>query len=173
MDDELPEAAGLVRRARRHARLSQVELALRAGLPQSVISAYENGRREPSLGTLRKLVDATGQRLTVDVVPTRPLGLPDTPRGRLLKRHRSEIHEIAARYGVTNLRVFGSVARGDDGPDSDVDIVADLPDDLSLLGLAAVQHELSDLLGVRVEMAPARSLKPRIAAEVVREAVVL
>lgn len=172
-DEEVPEAAGLVRRARRHARLSQVELALRAGLPQSVISAYENGRREPSLATLRKLVNASGQQLTVDVVPTRPVGLPDTPRGRLLKRHRSEIRDIAARRGARDPRVFGSVARGDDGPESDIDVAIEIPDDFTLIDLVGLARELTELLGVRVDVVPARSLRPGVAAGLEADGVAL
>lgn len=167
------EAARLLREARRHSRLSQMELALAAGIAQSVISAYENGHREPSLNTLRRLVNATGQRLTIDIVPTRPLGLPDTPRGRLLRRHRSAIQEIAARYGASNIRVFGSVARGDDGPDSDIDLAADIPQDFSLVDLSGLGREVSELLDVEVDLVPTRSLRPHIAAELGREGVPL
>jgi hypothetical protein len=76
-----------------------------------VVSAYENGHREPSLPTLRHLVEATGQQLSIEIRSDRaPVGLPDTPRGHLLRRRRAEIHRIADRYGVSSLRVFGSVA---------------------------------------------------------------
>lgn len=169
----IPESARLLRRARQQARLSQVELALRAAVAQPVISSYENGHREPSLATLRRLVEATGQRLTVDVVRTRPLGLPDTPRGRALRRHRRAIRGIAARYGATNLRVFGSVVRGDDGPDSDIDIAADLPDDVSLVGLAGFVREIADLVNGKVDLIPARSLRPSVAADLEREGIPL
>lgn len=167
------EAARLLRRARQQSRLSQTELALLAGIAQSVVSAYENGRREPSLATLRRLVDATGQRLTIDIVATRPLGLPHTPRGELLRRRRAAVREIAAQYGATNLRVFGSVARGDDGPDSDIDIAADLPDSTSLFDLAGLRNDLSDLLEASVDVVPTRSLRPGVAADVERDAVAL
>jgi len=54
----------VLRGARLSARLSQTDLARRAGVPQSVVSAYENGRREPSLSTLRRLVESTGNHST-------------------------------------------------------------------------------------------------------------
>jgi uncharacterized protein len=60
-------AGGLLRRARVGAGLSQAELAFRAGIAQSVISAYEAGRRQPSLPTLARLIDAAGCDLVVDI----------------------------------------------------------------------------------------------------------
>jgi predicted nucleotidyltransferase len=49
------------------------------------------------------------------------------PIGRIVRARRRELVEVAASHGASNLRVFGSVARGDDRPDSDVDLLADLP----------------------------------------------
>jgi predicted transcriptional regulator len=65
-------AGGLLRRARVGAGLSQAELAFRAGVAQSVISAYEAGRRQPSLPTLARLIDAAGCDLVVDIQPQPP-----------------------------------------------------------------------------------------------------
>jgi transcriptional regulator with XRE-family HTH domain len=63
-----PESAGsLLRQARKGAGLSQEELAARAGVTQSVISAYESGRRQPAIPTLAALIDAAGYELVVDV----------------------------------------------------------------------------------------------------------
>ena len=66
----------------------------------------------------------------------------------------------AAAHGVRNLRVFGSVARGEDRPDSDVDLLADLPPGLSLFGLGRVEADLETILGTRVDLIPAADLKP-------------
>lgn len=165
------EAARLLRRARLLSRLTQSELACRAGVPQSVVSAYESGRRQPSLPTLRRLIEASGQALTVEVVPARLLGLPDTARGRALRRHRSAVRGVAARHGATNVRLFGSVARGDDEPGSDIDLVVDLPATTSLLELIALRRELTELLHTSVDVVPARSLRPEVAATVEREAI--
>jgi uncharacterized protein len=168
-----PEAARLLRRARQQAQLSQVELALRAAVAQPVISAYENGHRDPSISTLRKLIEATGQRLVIDVVQARPVGLPNTPRGLLLRRRRSALHRVAERHGISNLRVFGSVARGEDGPLSDVDIAADIPESTSLIDLARAAREMSETLGVEVDLVPARALRPPVAEMLSQEGVVL
>ena len=119
-------AGTLLRRARQSAGLSQVELAARAGVAQSVISAYEAGRRQPSLPTLTALIDATGYELTVGIRrPPRRLGRLSGPVGRRLRARRREVIATAAAHGVANLRVFGSVTRGEDRPDSDVDLLVD------------------------------------------------
>lgn len=64
------EAGTIIRAVRRRGGLTQAELARRAGTSQPVISAYEHGRRDPTLGTLRKLVKAGGERLQVGAVAT-------------------------------------------------------------------------------------------------------
>lgn len=167
------EAARLVRRARELSRLTQSELARRAGVPQSVISTYESGQRQPSLPTLRRLIEASGQRLTVDVTPVPPPNTPDTSVRRALRRHRDAIRRMTGRYGGTNVRLFGSVARGDDDQNSDIDLVVDFPANTSLLQLIALRRELTELLGAPVDVVPARSLRPEIVAEVEREAISL
>jgi predicted nucleotidyltransferase len=72
-----------------------------------------------------------------------------------------------------NLRVFGSVARGEDRPDSDVDLLADLPPGLSLFGLGRVEANLEAILGSRVDLIPAADLKPGVRAQAERDLVAL
>ena len=91
----------------------------------------------------------------------------------MLRTNREAIHAIAARHGASNLRVFGSVARGDTNADSDVDVLIDLDDGRSLFDLIAVKLDLEDLFGCKVDVGTARSLKPRIADRVLREALPL
>jgi len=79
----------------------------------------------------------------------------------------------AAAHDVTNLRVFGSVARGQDRPDSDVDLLADLPPGMGLLGLGRVQADLEAILGSRVDLIPAGDLKPDVGARAERDLVAL
>ncbi|MCC5953143.1 MAG: helix-turn-helix domain-containing protein [Acidimicrobiia bacterium] len=168
-------SAALLRAARQDARLSQTDLAARAGVAQSVISAYESGRREPSLPTLIRLVEATGHELTIDVVAAseRTLGLPCTPLGRRLRQRRKAIIRAAEDRRAHNVRVFGSVARGDDIESSDVDMLVDLEKGVGLLDLIGLERELAELLGVDVDVVPADSLKPRIREQIEREAVPL
>lgn len=168
-------AGDLIRRARLQAGMSQAELARRAGVAQPVISAYEGGRREPGLEMLRKLVEASGHDLsiTLDRRPDRPRGLPDTPRGRKLRRHRRALIDMAARCDATNLRVFGSVARGEDAPSSDVDLLVDLGPRVGLLKLIGLELEMEELLGVDVDLIPASGLKPGLRDRVLAEAIPL
>jgi hypothetical protein len=165
----------MLRAARRAARLSQTELARRAGVAQPVISAYESDRREPSLVMLAKLVEATGYRLAVEVVPgPRPVqGLPDTRLGRRLRRHRRAVIEIAGRRGASEVRVFGSVARGEDTEASDIDLLVDLDEGVGVVSLAGLRRELTEVLGVEVDVVPVVALKPGIRDEVLAEAIAL
>ena len=74
--------------------------------------------------------------LVVDIQSQPPqLSRLSGPVGRQVRRKRRDLVAAAAAHDVTNLRVFGSVARGEDRPDSDVDLLVDLPPDIGLLGL--------------------------------------
>jgi uncharacterized protein len=174
MASKTTAAGALLRQARRAAGLSQVELAAQAGVAQSVISAYESGHRQPSLPTLADLIEAAGYELTTGIRrPPRRLSRLSGPVGRRLRARRREVVAAAAAHGVTNLRVFGSVARGEDRPDSDVDLLADLPPGMGLLGLGRVQADLEKILGARVDLVPAQDLKPAIRPRAERELVAL
>ena len=168
-------SSSIIREARLRSRLSQADLARRAGVAQSMISAYESDQREHGLKALRRLVEASGYRLSLDLIeiPGRQLGLPDTPLGRRLRRCRRAVVQTAARRGARNVRVFGSVARGEDGQDSDIDLLVDLDVGVGLVGLAGLTRELRDLLGVHVDVVPASSLKPAIRGQAFAEAIAL
>jgi len=167
-------AGALLRKARRQTGLSQVELAMRAGVTQSVISAYESGHRQPAIPALAALVDAAGYELVMDVRrQPRRLGRLSGPVGRRVRRRRHDLIAAAAAHGVRNLRVFGSVARGEDRPDSDVDLLADLPPDLGLFELGRVEAELEAILGSRVDLIPADDLKLGTRERVERDLVAL
>ncbi len=90
-----------------------------------------------------------------------------------MRRHRRDLIAAAAAHGVRNLRVFGSVASGEDRPDSDVDLLADLPPGLSLFGLGRVEADLEAILGTQVGLIPAADLKPGVRARVERDMVAL
>ena len=168
-------AAEVIRWARRRSGLSQAALGRRAGVTQPVISAYESGRREPSLSMLNKLVESAGFDMRVELVPNGdvPPGMPDTPVGRALRRRRRAILQAAERRGATNVRVFGSVARGTDTESSDVDVLVDLPSDVGIVSLIGLEREISEILGREVDVVPAASLKPEVATRALAEAVPL
>ena len=77
----------------------------------------------------------------------------------------------AASRGATNLRVFGSVARGEDTEASDIDLLVDLAPGTGLLGLIGLQRELAELLGKDVDLVPASGLKADVRDAVFAEAI--
>jgi uncharacterized protein len=172
--DSAVTAGTLLRQARKRAGLSQVELANQAGVTQSVISAYESGQRQPSVPALARLIEAAGFELALGVRrPPGRLRRLSGPVGRRVYRHRQDLIAAAAAHGIRNLRVFGSVARGEDRPDSDVDLLADLPPGLSLFGLARAEADLEAILGAHVDLIPAADLKPGVRERAERELVEL
>jgi uncharacterized protein with HEPN domain/transcriptional regulator with XRE-family HTH domain len=131
---DLADAASVLHEARRRAGLTQAELGRRAGVTQSVVSAYESGRRQPSLPVLLRLLRASGHVLDASLVAAEPAGLSG-PLGRRVWQHRHRITAVAASHGVRRVRVFGSVARGTETPGSDVDLLVDLPEGMGLFAL--------------------------------------
>jgi uncharacterized protein len=89
---------------------------------------------------------------------------------RLVKEKRGEILRIASKYGARDVRVFGSVARGEDDPESDVDFLVELEPGRSLLDLGGMQMEFESLLGCRVDVVTVGGLKARMRERVLREA---
>jgi uncharacterized protein len=84
--------------------------------------------------------------------------------------HREEILRIAARHGATNVRVFGSVARGTAGPESDLDLLVDVGPETSSWFPGGLMADLEDLLGCHVDVATEKTLHRRIRDRVVTEA---
>ena len=91
-------------------------------------------------------------------------------REALLKEKREEILRIAARHGARNVRVFGSVARGEADAQSDIDLLVEFEPDRSLLDHAALWLELQELLGCKVDVVSEGGVKARIRDRVLREA---
>lgn len=92
---------------------------------------------------------------------------------QLLHERRSEIFDLAAYYGASNIRIFGSVARGEDDSASDIDLLVDLDPGRSLIDLGGLLMELRELLGVSVDVGTEAMLKARVREQVLREAVPL
>jgi uncharacterized protein len=83
---------------------------------------------------------------------------------------REAILEVAKRYGATNIRVFGSVARGEARPDSDIDFLVDFPPDYTLLDQAGLVAALRNLLGRHVEIANAAYLRDEMRDSILADA---
>jgi predicted nucleotidyltransferase len=95
------------------------------------------------------------------------------PTGRLVATHWDDLHEVLRRHGVTNARLFGSVARGDDHEGSDVDILVDFAPGTTLFGVLKIQDELESILGVEVDLIPDSGLKDRVRVRVQRDKIAL
>jgi len=93
--------------------------------------------------------------------------------GALLKEKREDILRIAAKHGARNVRVFGSVVRGEARPDSDVDFLVDMEPGRTLLDMGGLLMDLRDALGQEVDVVTERGLKTRIRERVLKEAMPL
>ncbi|MBI4963489.1 MAG: nucleotidyltransferase family protein [Desulfomonile tiedjei] len=91
----------------------------------------------------------------------------------LLNRKREEILRVAARHGAGNVRIFGSVARGESDEKSDLDLLVTMEAGRSLLDHAALLIELQDLLGCEVDVVSEKGLRPRMRERVLKEAIPL
>lgn len=96
-----------------------------------------------------------------------------TPLSRKLVAHRSALIEAAERRHARDIRVFGSVARGQDSTGSDVDLLVTLDRDAKPLDLVSLACDAEDLLGVRVDVGTVESLRPHLRADVLADVVVL
>jgi uncharacterized protein len=125
-----------VRYRRRALGLTQTDVAARAKMAQSNLAAIEAGRRGAGPQTMARLRAALSARPSV-----------------LLDRNRAAVLDAARRHRVKNVRVFGSVARGDDRPGaSDVDLLVELPDDRSVAAYLEFADEASRILTVPVDV---------------------
>ncbi|HLR56577.1 MAG TPA: helix-turn-helix domain-containing protein [Beutenbergiaceae bacterium] len=145
-----------IRAVRLAAGMGQSELARLANVSQPNLSAYENGRRTPSAAVLERITRALQVR----------------PSARL-EQHREAVHTAVAAHHARAPRVFGSVARGEDAPGSDLDILVDFTDRASLLDEVGLRVELTDLLGVSVDVIAADTLRGEFRERVLRESVPL
>jgi len=89
----------------------------------------------------------------------------------ILQNHRDDILRIATQYGASNVRVFGSVARGEARPESDIDVLIHLETGRSLLDIVAIKQELEELLGRKVDVLTESSLSPYLREQILMEAI--
>ena len=120
---------------RRRAGLTQNQLADLSGVAQPNIAAYENGTRRPSAKMLARLAAAAKPRPSL-----------------VLAKHRATIERIARQHKALDVKVFGSAARGDDLPGSDIDLLVRFAADASLFDQVGLAQDLEDALGVGVDV---------------------
>lgn len=87
-----------------------------------------------------------------------------------LQLHRERIRKIALAHRVTNVRVFGSVVNGNDGEDSDLDLLVEPTAETTFFDIGAIQHELSELLGISVDVLTPRALPEGYRKQVLNQA---
>lgn len=153
--------------ARRAAGLTQAELAAKLGTTQSAIARLERGEVAPTITTLSRLADTLG--IHFEVAPRSGIVVRETsPRLTLtdLRNRRDELLAIAARHGAHHVRVFGSVARGDARPDSDVDFLVEFEPGRTVLDLSGLILDLEETLGREVHVVEVR--RPSQAADRIR-----
>ncbi len=92
---------------------------------------------------------------------------------RLIRTHRRQILALAAKYGIEDVRVFGSMARGDTNETSDVDLLVTVPEGTSGLALGGLLIDVQDLLQRRTDVVTEQGLHPLIRERVLREAQLL
>lgn len=143
-----------IREERRAAGLSQSQLARAARMSQPNLSAYENGRRVPTPEVVERIRRAVAGRPSVRV-----------------HQHRAAIRALVAEHHAREPRVFGSVARGEDQPGSDVDLLVDFTDEASLLDEIGLRLALTELLQVDVDVVATDALHGAMRERVLREAV--
>lgn len=88
-----------------------------------------------------------------------------------IKAHRQEILDIAKKYGASNIRIFGSVARGEAGHDSDYDFLIELEPGRSAFEIGGLLMDLQDLLGAKVDIVTDKGLNKHIREKVLKEAI--
>jgi predicted nucleotidyltransferase/DNA-binding XRE family transcriptional regulator len=150
--------------------LTQAELAERAGTSQPTIAAYEAGDKVPNVTTLERVLRATGTSLEAR---RSPLGRRQGRLRSLLGERRDQIVELAARHHARNVRVFGSVARGEETDTSDIDLLVDMAPGHSLLDQVRLRRELAELIGVDVDVVTTAGLLERDEGVILDEAVPL
>ncbi|GED11508.1 XRE family transcriptional regulator [Cellulosimicrobium cellulans] len=164
------DTAALIHTARRRANLSQSELARRAGTSQAAVSRYEAGD-SPTVATLERLLGAAGARLHADLKDAPSLDVRGN-RYAQVRRHRAAVRAAARRHGSSRIQLFGSVVRGEDGPDSDIDFLVDIdPREVGLMPMVRLSRELETILGEKVDLASRHVLAEHVAARALTEAI--
>lgn len=92
---------------------------------------------------------------------------------KIIEEKREEILDLAAQHGASNVRIFGSVARGEESEDSDIDFLVDMDEDRSLLDRIGLIQDLGDLLGRKVDVATVKGLRKYFRERILNQAISL
>lgn len=151
--------------------LSQTALAAAAAIDRTALSKIETGRRRVGSAELARIAEAL--KLPFEHFFTEKPANADPDPLATVRSKRGAILRICRRHGAHSPRLFGSIARGQAAPDSDVDFIVEMEQGRSLLDQAALLVELRDLLGRDVDVVTVQGLRDRIRERVLNEAVPL
>lgn len=147
--------------------MSARDLAAKSGVSTSTVTRIERGAINPTVLMLERLLDASGSELVVTARPS-----PRPPTLAALRELRDEIIEVVSSFGGSNVRVFGSVARGEAGAQSDVDLLIDVPAGTGLITLERMAEALEAVVPWPVDVMTSGAARRRM-AHVVDEAMPL
>lgn len=150
--------------------MTQAALARKIGIDRTVLAKIESGSRRIGAIELADLARGLG-------VPIERLfeasGRKPRRIDQVVRSKRAAILRAAKKWGASNVRVFGSVATGTAGPDSDVDFLVDFEPDRGLMAQAGLALELEEILGCKVDLGTPNALCDTIRNRILREAVPL
>lgn len=166
------DAAALLATVRREAGLTQAELAHRAKTSQAMVARYETGAASPTVRTLSRLLRAAGRELVLAGPAITDQPTMRGPVAAQLREHRKEILAAADTVGASNLRIFGSVARGEETPESDIDLLVDFPaEERGLFPLLKLAGEIEAIMGRPVDVAAVEVMAPAVRERALAEAI--
>lgn len=127
--------------------MSARDLATASGVSPSTVTRIERGELNPTLSMLERLIDASGSELEVVARPRAP-----RPTIEALRARRGEIIDAVESFGGRNVRVFGSVARGEAHDGSDVDLLIDVPAGTGLVTVGRIADAIEAIIPWRVDV---------------------
>ncbi|MEM9747964.1 MAG: helix-turn-helix domain-containing protein [Actinomycetota bacterium] len=161
------DAATLVREARESASMSARALAAESGVSPSTVTRIERGEISPTVSMLERLLRASGHELEIGL--SRSDAAPTISE---VRSHADTILEIVQRIGGRDVRLIGSVARGDATPTSDLDLLIDVPPGTGLFALETMRADLDAALPWSVDVLTSGAARGRM-AHVLDDAVAL
>lgn len=160
----------LERERRSFDRAVMAERVARARLEAAMVDVAQAGASQREIAAAASVSQPYVQRV---LVSRRDRFVPRSRLGLVLAARRQDVTDLLRSHGIEDVRVFGSVARGEDDVESDIDLAVCLPVDMGLFGVARVEQELEKLLGARVDLVPADALKPGVGETAARDMVPL